>query len=111
MVGRYALSNPADVNFSVRVFSVTGGRRPPRSRAGSRLDLERERVEDSAVLRDQPVRDQTLDLGGRVDGSRAPSQDHLSTRLAFAMTEISNADVRAWTAFAGYSLGSTLKAI
>lgn len=34
------------------------------------------------------------------------SRDAFDDAVAFAMTEISNADVRAWTAFAGYSLGS-----
>jgi transposase len=34
------------------------------------------------------------------------SRDAFDDAVAFAMTEISGADVRAWTAFAGYSLGS-----
>jgi len=34
------------------------------------------------------------------------SRDVFDDAVAFAMTEISNADVRAWTAFAGYSLAS-----
>jgi hypothetical protein len=34
------------------------------------------------------------------------SRDAFDDAVAFAMTEISNADVRAWTTFAGYSLGS-----
>ena len=35
------------------------------------------------------------------------SREVFDDAVAFAMTEISNADVRAWATFAGYSLGST----
>jgi transposase len=35
------------------------------------------------------------------------SREAFDDAVAFAMSLISNADVRAWTAFAGYSLGST----